>query len=101
MYCYTGISCVSHTCRFYSSNDLIKNYKDVHDQIIKVDTRSFSNFDEFEVWKTDFEKTSNSTFVLHSAPNNLGATISIVIALVLIILEVKGSDLLNFKEVRK
>ena len=23
------------------------------------------------MWKTDFEKTSNSTFVLHSAPNNL------------------------------
>ena len=71
MYCYTGISCVSHTCRFYSSNDLIKHYKDVHDQIIKVDTRSFSNFDEFEVWKTDFEKTSKSTFILHSAPHNL------------------------------
>ena len=30
VYCYTGISCVSHTCRFYSSNDLIKHYKDVH-----------------------------------------------------------------------
>ena len=31
----------------------------------------------------------------------ISATISIVIALVPIILEVKGSDLLNFKEVRK
>ena len=71
VYCYTGILCVLHTCRFYSSNDLIKHYKDVHDQIIKVDKRSFSNFDEFRCGKQILKKTSNSTFFLHSAPNNL------------------------------
>ena len=40
-------------------------------RLSKLTQGHFSNFDEFELWKTDFEKTSNSTFVLHSAPNIL------------------------------
>ncbi|XP_019853060.1 PREDICTED: uncharacterized protein LOC109582660 [Amphimedon queenslandica] len=55
-------------CRFSNIDQLIKHLQESHNHSIEVKTRKFDTMEDFMAWKSDIEKSSSSSYVLHSAP---------------------------------
>ena len=57
----TAIMAILNTCRFSNSDELINDLRETHNELIEID-----NKEEFLSWRADFEKSTTSSFVLHS-----------------------------------
>ena len=81
-----------HAYRFATSDELIRHLQEVHNQVINIDKRSFSNMEEFMIWKADFEEVLPQLLfyiLLQRSALTICATTIIVITLVPSTQEVK------------